>query len=165
MSTTSTTSRSSSESAATELTGASPNSPQTPSASTGLSGDFDQSKRTGSQDKKRPSVGRLGNGQCDGRDVSMSHTGSASQHASRRSSRSPLRDDQVSPSSFRHRQLGDRDQRQDGVMVIILQQLVHLNPRHQARQLAQSQDLFLAQELSHQPNLRQFLFQVRHWGR
>uniref|UniRef100_A0A0D2YD38 BZIP domain-containing protein n=1 Tax=Fusarium oxysporum (strain Fo5176) TaxID=660025 RepID=A0A0D2YD38_FUSOF len=49
-----------------------------------------------------------------------------------------------------------------GVMVIILQQLVHLNPRHQTRQLAQSQDLFLAQKLSHQPNLRQFLFQSLH---
>ncbi|EXK88678.1 hypothetical protein FOQG_08452 [Fusarium oxysporum f. sp. raphani 54005] len=43
----------------------------------------------------------------------MSHTGPASQHASRRSSRSPLGDDQVSPSSVRHRQLGDRDLRQD----------------------------------------------------
>ncbi|KAF4457501.1 hypothetical protein F53441_551 [Fusarium austroafricanum] len=43
----------------------------------------------------------------------MSHTGPASQHASRRSSRSPLGDDQISPSSFRHRQLGDRDLRQD----------------------------------------------------
>ncbi|EWG44392.1 hypothetical protein FVEG_05466 [Fusarium verticillioides 7600] len=43
----------------------------------------------------------------------MSHTGPASQHASRRSSRSPLGDDQVSPSSVRHRQLSDRDLRQD----------------------------------------------------
>ncbi|EXM37382.1 hypothetical protein FOTG_01108 [Fusarium oxysporum f. sp. vasinfectum 25433] len=43
----------------------------------------------------------------------MSHTGPASQHASRRSSRSPLGDDQLSPSSVRHRQLGDRDLRQD----------------------------------------------------
>ncbi|KAG7402533.1 hypothetical protein Forpe1208_v017141 [Fusarium oxysporum f. sp. rapae] len=43
----------------------------------------------------------------------MSHTGPASQHASRRSSRSPLGDDQVSPSSVRRRQLGDRDLGQD----------------------------------------------------
>ncbi|KAF4342249.1 hypothetical protein FBEOM_3831 [Fusarium beomiforme] len=43
----------------------------------------------------------------------MSHTGPVSQHASRRSSRSPLGDDQVSPSSVRHRQLSDRDLRQD----------------------------------------------------
>ncbi|KAG7413161.1 hypothetical protein Forpi1262_v017200 [Fusarium oxysporum f. sp. raphani] len=120
MSTTSTTSRSSSESAATELTGASPNSPQTPPTPTWPSRDFTPSKPAASQDNKLPPLGRLGKGQCDGRDeactgglVSMSHTGSASQHASRRSSRSPLRDDQVSPSSARHRQLGDRDLRQD----------------------------------------------------
>ncbi|RYC78296.1 hypothetical protein BFJ63_vAg18830 [Fusarium oxysporum f. sp. narcissi] len=120
MSTPSTTSPSSSESAATELTDASPVPPQTPSASTGLSGGFDQSKKTGSQDNKLPSVGRLGKGQCDGRDeactgglVSMSHTGPVSQHALRRSPRSPLGDDQVSPSSVRHRQLDDCDLRQD----------------------------------------------------
>ncbi|KAF5657556.1 hypothetical protein FHETE_10362 [Fusarium heterosporum] len=39
----------------------------------------------------------------------MSHTGPASQHAERRSSRSPLGDDLASPSSIRHRQLGNRD--------------------------------------------------------
>ncbi|KAH7252412.1 hypothetical protein BKA59DRAFT_453636 [Fusarium tricinctum] len=41
----------------------------------------------------------------------MSHTGPASQHAERRSSRSPLGDNLASPSSIRHRQVGDRDVR------------------------------------------------------
>uniref|UniRef100_A0A0D2YCV5 BZIP domain-containing protein n=1 Tax=Fusarium oxysporum (strain Fo5176) TaxID=660025 RepID=A0A0D2YCV5_FUSOF len=49
--------------------------------------------------------------------------------------------------------------RDEGVMVIFLQQLVHLNPRHQARQLAQSLGLLLVHKLSRQPNLR---FQSLH---
>ncbi|KAI8671624.1 BZIP domain-containing protein [Fusarium keratoplasticum] len=43
----------------------------------------------------------------------MSQTGPASRHASRRSSRSPAGDDQVSPSSTRYGQPGARDTRQD----------------------------------------------------
>ncbi|RKK10416.1 hypothetical protein BFJ66_g15069 [Fusarium oxysporum f. sp. cepae] len=107
--------------AATDSTGESPNSPRTPSTPTWPSRDFTLSKPAASQDNKQPYGGGLGEGQCDShrdevciaRLVSMLHTGPASQHASRRSSRSPLVDDQVSPSSVRQRQLGDRDLRQD----------------------------------------------------
>ncbi|KAG6990247.1 hypothetical protein FOFC_02740 [Fusarium oxysporum] len=107
-------------SAATDLTGTPPNFPLTPSTPTWPSRDFILLKAAASQDNKLPSSGRLGEGQfacprgqvCIGGLVSVSHTKPASQHASRRSSRSPLGDDQVSPSSVRHRQLGHRDLRQ-----------------------------------------------------
>ncbi|EWZ77733.1 hypothetical protein FOXG_14137 [Fusarium oxysporum f. sp. lycopersici 4287] len=108
-------------SAATDSTGASRNSPRTPSTPAWPSKDLSLSKPATSQDNKLPSGDRLGEGQCDSpRDevctgglVSMMHTGPASQHASRRSPRSPLGDNQVSPSSIRRRQLSDRDVRQD----------------------------------------------------
>ncbi|KAF4455922.1 hypothetical protein F53441_1860 [Fusarium austroafricanum] len=104
-----------------DSTKSSSNSPRTPPTPTCFSTDFAQPKPTTSQENELPSVAMLKKGQCAGSRgqvctggvVSMSHTGPASQHAYRRSSRSPLGDDQVSPSSFRHRQLGDRNLRQD----------------------------------------------------
>ncbi|KAL4726342.1 hypothetical protein ACLX1H_007022 [Fusarium chlamydosporum] len=44
----------------------------------------------------------------------MAHTGPTSQHAPGRSSRSPIGEDLVSPTSARRGQLGDRDLRHDG---------------------------------------------------
>ncbi|EGU73055.1 hypothetical protein FOXB_16435, partial [Fusarium oxysporum f. sp. conglutinans Fo5176] len=108
-------------SAATDSTGTPPNSPLTPSTPTWPSRDFILSKPAASQDNKQPYGGRLGEGQCDSpRDevctgglVSMLHTGPASQHPSNHSSRPPLGNGQVSPSSVRHRHFGGRDLRQD----------------------------------------------------
>ncbi|KAF5981588.1 hypothetical protein FBULB1_4699 [Fusarium bulbicola] len=97
------------------------NSTRTPSTPTCFPTDFAQSKPTASQENEYPSVAMPEKGQCAGSPgqvctggvVLMSPTGPTAQHASLRSSRSPLGDDQVSPPSFRHRQLGDRDLCQD----------------------------------------------------
>ncbi|KAF4467129.1 hypothetical protein FALBO_6002 [Fusarium albosuccineum] len=109
------------DSAATDSTGGTPNSPRTPLTPSWSSHQFSLQKPSITQGNKPPSLTEAGEGQCAGPrgqvctgDLApMSQTGPTSRHASRRSSRSPVGDDQVSPSSTRYGPLGNRDLPQD----------------------------------------------------
>ncbi|KPM42621.1 hypothetical protein AK830_g3949 [Neonectria ditissima] len=107
--------------AGTDSTGATPTSPRTPSSPTWPPQSFSLHPSSTVKDTNQPSLPGAGEGQCAGPRgqecvgdlAQMSQGGPASRHASRRSSRSPVDDDPVSPSSMRYGKSGSRDMRQD----------------------------------------------------
>lgn len=113
--------RGSPSSAGTDSTGATPNSPRTPSSPTWPPQSFSLHQSSSAKDNHQPSLTGVGEGrcagprgqECEGDQAPMSQGGPASRHASRRSSRSPVDDDQLSPSSMRYGKHGGRDMRQD----------------------------------------------------
>ncbi|KAF4981337.1 hypothetical protein FZEAL_2822 [Fusarium zealandicum] len=108
------------DSASTDSTRASPTSPRTPSTPTWPSQNLPLQKTSATQDSKSPFLTGAREGQCAGPRgqectgdlVPMSQTGPASRHALRRSSRSPVGDDQASPSSTRYGPHSGRDMKQ-----------------------------------------------------
>ncbi|KAF7536684.1 hypothetical protein G7Z17_g13008 [Cylindrodendrum hubeiense] len=113
--------RGSPSSAGTDSTGATPNSPRTPSSPTWPPQSFSLHQSSTAKDNHQPSLTGVGEGRCAGPrgqecvgdQAPMSEGGPASRHASRRSSRSPVDDDQISPSSMRYGKHGGRNVRQD----------------------------------------------------
>lgn len=96
-------------SAITDSAGATPNSPRSPTTPTWVPQNFSL-QHSATKISHHLSSSRVVEGQCAGPrgqdsvgdQVSMSQQGTASQQASRRSSRSPAGDDQISPSSVRY---------------------------------------------------------------
>ena len=96
-------------SAATDSAGATPNSPRSPSTPTWVPQSFSLQHAV-NKINPNPPLSTVVEGRCTGPrgqdsvgdQVSMSQQGPVSQHASRRSSRSPTGDEQISPSSVRY---------------------------------------------------------------